>query len=177
MTSDRWLGLFFAAFALLLLLLWIPLDVETGYIEKVRRSTILGDSLGPSVAGVIILLGAILTWTVPSRHDTGLTRNHLTWITLTFALLAVSLTVMRYAGPLITSIFSDTEYRALRTTLPWSYIGFTLGGTVLISGLTCLVERRISASRVLIALLATLLIAMLYDLPFEDLLLPPNGDV
>ena len=39
------------------------------------------------------------------------------------------------------------------------------------------VERQVRWSRVLLALGVTLILALLYDVPFEDLLLPPNGDV
>jgi len=41
MTSDRWLGLICCLLALILILVWIPLDVETGYLEKVRRSVVI----------------------------------------------------------------------------------------------------------------------------------------
>ena len=62
LTGDKWLGLIAIIFALVLVLVWVPLDTETGLIEKVRRQVTLGDSLGPTVAGVVILLGGVLTF-------------------------------------------------------------------------------------------------------------------
>ena len=40
-----------------------------------------------------------------------------------------------------------------------------------------LVERRLSLARLVLALAVALALALVFDLPFEDLLLPPNGDV
>ena len=71
----------------------------------------------------------------------------------------------------------NTDYRPLRATPPWHYIGFLVGGTILIGGLTSLVEQRLSAHSFVIGFIATLVVALLYDLPFDDLILPPNGDV
>ena len=83
---------------------------------------------------------------------------------------------MRYAGPLLATGV-DGGYRPLRATPPWSYLGFVLGGTVLIGALTGLVNRQQSLRDYAIGLAAALIIALLYDLPFDDLVLPPNGDI
>ena len=91
--------------------------------------------------------------------------------------LLVSMALMRWAGPALVEAITDTEYRPLRDTAPWKYVGFVMGGTTMILSLIVLVERRLRWSRVLIALAVTLFLAAFYDLPFEDLLLPPNGDV
>lgn len=40
--------------------IWIPLDVETGIIEKVHRQVIPGDAFAPAIAAVIIGLGGLL---------------------------------------------------------------------------------------------------------------------
>jgi len=86
---------------------------------------------------------------------------------------------MRYSGPLLLHVFEggDTEYRLLRDTAPWKYIGFIVGGVWLIVSLIVLNERRLRWQHFLIALTAVLVLIAFYDLPFEDLLLPPNGDV
>ena len=65
----------------------------------------------------------------------------------------------------------------MRDTAPWKYIGFILGGVVLIAGLIALVEGRVSLRGVVLGLMATFALIVVYDLPFDDLLLPPNGDV
>jgi len=177
MTSDRWLGLICCLLALILILVWIPLDVETGYLEKVRRSVVLGDSLAPTIAGAVILLGGLILAVRPNPSSTGLNRDNLIWIGWLISYLAVGLLIMRFAGPLVTSLFAEQDYRSLRGTVPWKYIGYLLGGTCLVFGLISLVEGQFRLGRFLIAVIATLIIALLYDLPFEDILLPPNGDV
>lgn len=83
---------------------------------------------------------------------------------------------MRYAGPIIAGALGE-EYRVLRDERPWKYIGFILGGGGMIFGLMSLAEGRISLRRLILALLIAAALALIYDLPFEDLLLPPNGDV
>lgn len=177
MSLDRWLGLCFLAFALILIFVWVPLDTDTGLVEKVRRRLTVGDALGPTVAGVVISLGGILTLLRPSAASTqGRGRDHLMWVASLLVLFALSLTIMRYAGPLA-ALGTESGYRPLRNTLPWKYIGFVLGGTAMITGMIALVQRRFSFRALALGLVASLALALLYDLPFEDLLLPPNGDV
>ena len=69
------------------------------------------------------------------------------------------------------------DYRALRISFPWSWTGFVLGGTTLVTALIALIEGGLSRRGLIIALVASLVIAMFYTVPFEHLLLPPNGDV
>ena len=85
---------------------------------------------------------------------------------------------MRWLGPLAVELFgAEGSYRALRDTAPWKHLGFVAGGTLLVAGLMALVEGRLTMRGVVIGLLATFALILLYDLPFDDLLLPPNGDV
>ena len=106
-----------------------------------------------------------------------LNKNNMTWLFLLLLLVTISIGLMRFAGPAVVSVLGDQDYRALRDTLPWKYIGFVIGGTFLISSIMTVVDRHFSWLRLFIALVATLLIAMFYDLPFDNLVLPPNGDV
>ena len=69
------------------------------------------------------------------------------------------------------------DYRPLRDEIPWKYVGFVCGGGLLIFALIALVERRLRPVRLVLAFAFALALALIYDLPFEDLLLPPNGDV
>ncbi|MCP5085284.1 MAG: hypothetical protein GY952_00540 [Rhodobacteraceae bacterium] len=182
--SNLYLGFCCLGFSLLLLFVWIPLDTETGWIEKVRRQITIGDSLAPSVAALFLLVGgAILT--LIERKAPGqpkLTGANMRFIGSVLLILFFSLTIMRYCGPLavaITSAFTgdELEYRLLRDTAPWKYIGYICGGIVLIAGLIALIEGRMTGRAVLISALAVLVLIAIYDLPFDDLLLPPNGDV
>ena len=50
------------------------------------------------------------------------------------------------------------------------------GGTVMVAGLIAVVEQRLTAAALAAALLSAAALAVFYDVPFDDLLLPPNGD-
>ena len=88
------------------------------------------------------------------------------------------LALMLLTGPILAWIVTggETPYRVLRATAPWKYLGFALGGTVMTFGLIALSQHRPSWRLAALAFVATLVIALLYDLPFDNLLLPPNGD-
>ena len=90
--------------------------------------------------------------------------------------MAAALATMRYAGPLVAEM-TVGDYRPLRDTAPWKYVGFVLGGCILIVGFRIVVERKTSWARVALAFAGVLALALAYDIPFEDLLMPPNGDV
>lgn len=175
--ADRWLGVCSIALALISALVWIPADITTGVVEQVRRSVRIGDSLGPIVACCVIGLGGMMIMLQPSEDAPRLTLGNLGWLAVLVALVTVSLFVMRYAGPFAASLLSETPYRSLRDTAPWKYIGFVLGGGGLVFGLIAYATGALRTRHALIGLVAALVLALLYDLPFDDLLLPPNGDV
>lgn len=176
-TGDKWLGLIAILFALLLVLVWIPLDTDTGLLEKVRRQVTLGDALGPTIAGVVILIGGVMTFMRPNMNAPTLAHHNLKWMAQLFVTVGLSIAIMRYAGPIVTSLFTDQPYRVLRATPPWNYIGYLMGGTVLVATLISIVRGKIGLSPILIGFVASLIIALLYDVPFDNLQLPPNGDV
>ena len=175
--GDKWFGLLAIAFALVLVFVWVPLDVETGLIEKVRRQVRLGDSLGPVLAGGVIFIGGLLVFLQPNDDGPTLSLDNLAWVAMLLVIITISMTLMRFAGPLVTSLLSETPYRALRATPPWNYIGYLAGGTFLIAALISVVRGKLTLSAVLVGIAASLLFALFYDVPFDDLLLPPNGDV
>jgi len=89
---------------------------------------------------------------------------------------------MRYTGPVLAELVNifraePIEYRLLRATPGWKHVGFVLGGVIVVSGMITIVERRFTRRAVLTALVAVLVMIAVFDLPFEDLMLPPNGDV
>lgn len=172
LTSDAWLGIFFLAIGLVILFIWIPLDTDSGLLEKVRRTTTIGDALAPSIACVILATSGM--WLAISSVGKSSTIFNVSpgFVFGILAILSFSLLLMRWSGPLIID-----EYRVLRDTLPWKLVGYVLGGTFLIFSLISIVEKRLSAIRLFLAIAITLAIGLIYDLPFEDLLLPPNGDV
>mgnify|MGYP001090448710 CR=1 FL=1 len=177
LNSDQWLGLSVFVFALVLLFIWIPLDTETGMIENVRRRNVIGDAMAPSVTAVVLLIGAVLTWFKPDADAPRLTIGNLKWLASLAAIFILSLAVMRYLGPALGAALTDTGYRPLRDTLPWKYLGFVAGGTIMVALLSGISQSRSVFWLVIIGVVAALVIALAYDLPFDDLLLPPNGDI
>ncbi len=177
LSSDTWLGLLACLLALLLIFVWIPLDTETGLIERVRRQVTLGDSLGPTVAACILLLGGLLTVMRPDAGGPKLHAQNWWWIAMIIAVVGGALVLMRFAGPWMVELFGTAPYRNLRATPPLNYAGFMLGGTFAIAALVALARGKLSVGAVILGLATSLAIALFYDLPFDDLQLPPNGDV
>lgn len=178
--SNLILGLVFVVFAALVAFVWVPLDVETGLVEKVRRRITIGDSLAPTVAAFFIGIGGALLVLFERRapDQTSLRVANLIFLGRLLATLIIGFVIMRYAGPLAVALFGgETEYRLLRDTAPWKYIGYFIGGVFIVTGLITQAEGRMTARGILLGVLIVLALIAIYDLPFDDLLLPPNGDV
>lgn len=184
LTQHRLLGAVVGVVSLAALLFWLPVDVDSGLVEKVRRRYQIGDLLAPVVALATVLLGA--AWLLMSRDRTpvGGLAAPVRAIATMFALIGVSLLLVRWVGPAVVGLAemaglveSGTGYRPLRDTLPWKFTGFLTGGTVLIWSLSSFADGAWTLRRLGIAFLITLVIGSAFDLPFEDLVLPPNGDV
>ena len=175
--SDFKVGLGALVAGCLILFIWIPLDVETGLFEKVRSQVTIGDALAPSLAASVLILGGLLLIFQSFRTNgvTQLSWKSLKFIFLLLALVGLSMAVMRWAGPLSALLFSG-DYRSLRDTVPWKYIGYFLGGIIMVFGLISMMEGRMRWRTFIISILAVLFLIIVYDLPFENLLLPPNGD-
>ncbi|MGB7317574.1 MAG: hypothetical protein WBC85_06375 [Planktotalea sp.] len=182
--SNLFIGLLCVVFALGLIFVWIPLDTDSGIVEKVRGRLNIGDALAPTVAACFVLIGGALLLIV-ERQDplqTALSKGHLNFLVQLLVVTIASLLVMRFAGPLAGELANQfraepIEYRNLRATPGWKHMGFVLGGIMLVSGLISIVERKFSKRAVLTAGFAVLVLIVVFDLPFDDLQLPPNGDV
>ncbi len=177
LNSDFFLGLGVLIASILILLVWVPLDVDTGLIEKVRGRVVIGDALAPSLAGSVLIFSALLLLFQSFRTQGGvdLTWNSLKFLLRLLTLLGVSLAVMRWAGPFVAQLF-QVDYRSLRATVPWKHIGYFAGGITMIFGLIGLMEHRLRWRMLIVSIVAVLALILVYDLPFENLLLPPNGD-
>jgi len=182
--SNLYIGLFFGVAALLAIFIWIPLDTETGLTEKARRRIVIGDALAPTIACGFILVGALL---LLLRERTAaaqpvISRSHVAFISRIAGVIILGVFVMRYTGPALAELANlfraePIEYRLLRATPGWKHVGFILGGVLTVAGIIAIVEHKLTRRGVLTAIAAVLLIIGVFDLPFEDLLLPPNGDV
>ena len=175
--SDFKVGAACLVIGCLILFAWIPLDVETGLFEKVRSQVSIGDALAPSLAATILILGGILLMFQSFRaaSKAGIEWKSLKFLALLLALLGLSMAVIRWAGP-ITGVLLSADYRSLRDTVPWKYIGYFFGGILMVFSLISMMEGRMRWHTLIISILAVIFLIIVYDVPFESLLLPPNGD-
>lgn len=166
--------------ALLTLFVWIPNDIDTGVIDVWRRSVRIGDAMLPTFAAVVILGSSIVIGlrAVFGHASGGPRAMSLKFMAKVLAVFIVSIAVMWSAGSALVSIWFSGEvpYRSLIDTAPWNYTGFVLGGALMIFGFISIARHRVEWGNLGIALVAAILIALLYDVPFDNLYLPPNGD-
>lgn len=178
LSTNAYLGLACILFALAIAFVWIPLDTDTWLVERSRGKYTVGDSLAPTLAAVFILIAGLMLLFEDSHGNERPSRENLRFIGAMILFGGVAIIVMRWAGPVAVMLLSSgDEYRLLRDTAPWKYIGFALGGGMLVLAMIAFVEERVTARAGLVAILAVIGIILLYDVPFEDVLLPPNGDV
>lgn len=199
MHAHRWniaLSLFFSAFGGLCLIWWIPTDIETGLIEQDRYSVQIGDAMLPTMTALAILgLSFVLALQSfvqlrrgsPERSNTPKDRTALSaenaFNLLSMSLILVTAVVlMVWAGPLSVELLNaigvtDKSYRQLSDTVPYKYVGFASGGLVMVFGLITWVQGHVHWPAVAVAAGMVVFLILLYDLPFDSLLLPPNGSL
>ncbi|SET94027.1 hypothetical protein [Paracoccus homiensis] len=176
------LGCGVVVLALTALAFWVPNDSATGLIVKQRGRLSIGDAMAPTAALALILVAGLLILFEKGKPAPRITSRNLRFLIAFTGVFFVSLAVMRWAGPAIIWTMgglglTEHSYRDLRDTAPWKYAGFVIGGTGLVATLMCMIEGRASWRAVLVGLLAVAALIAVFDLPFPDLLLPPNGDV
>ena len=182
-TPNLILGLGVAALAVLAAAIWLPNDSATWLIVKQRGRLSIGDAMAPMIAfGLIFLAGLLIALEKRTAEATRLTAANLRFLAVFAGLFLLSILLMRWSGPLMVAAghalgATELSYRELRDTAPWKYAGFVLGGTFLVAALICTAERRFSWRAVLIGLISVAALIAIFDLPFPNLLLPPNGDV
>lgn len=189
-SSTRWnlgLALLLIASSLVTLVWWIPMDIESGLVIEERRAIVVGDALAPTIATVGILLFSLalalstfLGGAATDEPKVGVSRANALNLAAMALILVVSLGLMVWAGPatvaaLQSAGFEVKEYRLLTSTVPYKYIGFVLGGVVLVAGLIAWIEGRFTWRALLTGVGAVTVLIIVYDLPFDTLLLPPNG--
>lgn len=199
MSARRWnilLGLFFSAFSCVCLIWWIPSDIETGLIEQDRYSVQIGDAMLPTVTVLAVLvLSLVLTFQSFLKTRSGsedkadllqdtasLTVENAFNLLIMVLVLLCSVALMVWTGPLLVDALSilgvtDKSYRQLSDTVPYKYVGFALGGFVMVFGLIAWVQGRMNRRAGAVAIGMVIFLIVLYDVPFDSLLLPPNGSL
>ena len=94
--------------------------------------------------------------------------------------MAASLALMFWSGAVAHAVFGaaseDVGYRQVRDAVPWKYLGYLIGGFTMVFATTCIIEGKVTARRALTSLVTVLLFIAIFDGPFDNILLPPNGD-
>jgi hypothetical protein len=192
MQTRHWnigLALFFIVASLLTLFIWIPSDIESGVLIKERRSIDVGDALAPTAAAIAVLVTSIALLlssllanqnAISSEPPVGVSRSNFASIVTMAVLLIFSLQLMVWIGPLTVKMLQAAgvalpEYRLLTDTVPYKYIGFSIGGFTLVCGLISWIEGHLAWRAALTAIAAVIVLIVIYDVPFDSLLLPPNG--
>ena len=188
MRIDPWsLGIaaVVAAFALATLGVWIPADVESGVVETFRRRTVIGDAMAPTAVAIGMAAAAVLLsvsgFLKPRREQAAFDGQSALFVVQLAGVIVAGLAAMTYTGPLAVDAVNALggaigSYRELRDTVPYKYLGYLLGGAVIVGGAIAVVEQRLTRGAAVAAVIATVALIVLYDVPFDDLLLPPNGD-
>lgn len=194
MSRSRWdfiVGCSCIAVALITLLAWIPADVETGIIEKVRRQVSIGDAMAPTlwailigIVGLVLAIGNIGALRLPSSavRAEGPSMENLRYMGQCVVIMVVALLATYWTGPIAVSIGQGLgmdigSYRELRDTPPWKYLGYVSGAFIMNFGMLSLIQGRFTKRLATIALITAIMLAAIYDLPFDSLQLPPNGDM
>ena len=173
--------------SIIAMVFWIPNDSETGMIDSFRRQTFIGDAFLPMIAAAGIAVCAlvqavlVLVRAKPEERSTGLDWALLGFVAQIAIIIALALSIMMWLGPMLVDFWhagaaEPLTYRQLRTTFPWHIVGFLVGGFILVLGLIAVIEGELRASRIVIAAGAVIALILIFDVPFDNLLLPPNGD-
>ena len=182
------LAIFFSLASLLTLFVWIPLDIETGVIETFRRRVTIGDAMAPTIMAVAILVVSVVMGILavfqPAENSSDvkedLDKQSFVFLARLVIVVSIGLVLMVYLGPMVVDLINALggeigSYRNLRASYPYKLIGYVFGGFVLIFGIISVVENRFSMNGALVSIIAVVVITMLYEVPFDNLLLPPNG--
>jgi len=190
--KNKWtfgLAIFFIIASLISLFVWIPNDIETGVIERFRRQITIGDAMAPTMVAwgvlfvsIALLIDAILSSRAPRASENSVmdAQSFVFFFKLTFVIV-IALLLMLYSGPLLVEFLNlmngeSNNYRLFKGSMPYKYIGYILGGFVLIFSSIGLVENKFSTNGAWLSVIAVAVLTFLYDVPFDNLLLPPNGD-
>ncbi len=166
--------------AIFIAIVWIPNDIESGVFEKVRRNWQIGDAFAPVLAVYLLGLGGLMLVfeAMTTRSHLRISRQNVFYVAGLLAMFVVFGSLLIRTGPTLLALFGevDAQYRLYRDTAPWKYSGFMAGGTFIVASLISFMERRFSLQSICLGIIASIIMILIYDLPFDDLLLPPNGD-
>jgi len=188
---DPWnigFGVVVLVLALATLFLWIPGDIKGGFIEANQTGKPEpGDAFFPVIlSGLMLILAAVqlagaLFSRKPQPASGKITSDNFKFLLFFYAVVLTGLTIMYWLGPLVVDALRgagaiDNTYRQLVDTAPYKYIGYVVGGFLMISALIIWAEGRVRVHAILtVAIVIGLLIGVL-DVLLHNIQLPPNAD-
>lgn len=189
---NLWIGLGTLAFVVLCLTVWFPRDIGSGFLQKnLTGRTVPGDAFFPVLlVGLMVPLAGLLVLTqLRPRHGAGgervghIGRGNLGFLVQVTLLTGLSLAVMTLTGPALVALTNAlgltafSGYRAASATFPFEVSGFVVGGTLLTCGFVRITCHRLGLRHALAALVAVLVLTLLFDGLLHDIRLPPNADL
>ena len=177
--------------ALLALLVWIPNDVVSGFIDtRPTGQAEPGDAFFPMLlAGTLLVLSAVqllsaaLNRTAPDAESgNGRIRpENLKFLIIFYAIVLGGLTIMYWLGPLTVKALQmtgiiDLTYRQLIDTRPYKYLGYLAGGFLLTVGLIWRAEGRLRRRAIVAVVIVLTASVLIFDVLLNNVQLPPNAD-
>ncbi|MGI9523223.1 MAG: hypothetical protein ACR2PG_16425 [Hyphomicrobiaceae bacterium] len=192
---DPWnigFGLALCVFALVALFIWFPRDIIGSFIETNQVGKVgPGDAFFPVLlASAILGLSAVhLLSTLLRRRtgvDTATSIGKLTtanvWFLVRFHLVVLFGVLTMFAlGPIVVSAInvihgSDLQYKALVDTVPYKYVGYAVGGSLLALPLIAWAEGGLRLRSIIIVCAMIVVSILIFDVLLNNVQLPPNAD-
>ncbi|TQV81768.1 hypothetical protein [Denitrobaculum tricleocarpae] len=188
---DIGFGAALLVFALWALFFWFPADIPTGFffINSVGREE-PGDAFFPIILASLLaglsLIQMILSWRNRRSGDEagvtgGITLSNLKFLALFLTVVGVGLGLMYWLGPVTVAVLNaagllDGTYRNFSDTVPYKYLGYVAGGSVMTLALIVWAEGRVRPVAVMIVIAVLVVAILLFDVALRNVLLPPNAD-
>ena len=186
----RWelgIGLFGLLFAAIVVLIWVPHDIKGAFLETTRAGKPdPGDAFFPVLLGImigVISLLQILSAFLRSQEDRDpshyarLRPVNMRFLAIFTSILAVSIGVLFWTGPLFVWIFeTGVTYRQMVDTAPYKYIGLSLGGFLMTFTFIAWAEGRLRWRSAVVSVALIAFLILIFDGLLDNIQLPPNAD-
>ncbi len=153
-------------------------------VEFKRGRAFIGDAYFPRLIAIaLILFGLCLAASSLRRRQDALRPSGLFAPAsfLALGLLGLALgaawVVTYLIVPTIVEVLISTDPRALYLQTPWRQLPFVLGAFFVPLILISAAERKVRIRTLIISLLFPAILGAIYTVPFDDLFLPPVGDL
>ena len=162
LSRDQKTGAIFILMAILLVFVWIPSTSTPAILKKSAARSASAIHWRPPLPGPSFLIGGLGLLVFGGNSGEAEAPTDLLalrFAAILFGVYFVSFLVMLVVGPAavwLANLFtgSEQEYRLLRDTAPWKYLGFATGGTLAVAGTISLLEGRATLRALVTGILA-----------------------